>query len=195
MNEVSFENETPETAAPTVWQENHGNLLLIFAVAILVIGACILAYRQIRFVPPRFPDSSAIDSLAEIPPADIEVAADSVLIRVRGAANDLGTIKLAIYESERNFNSPDEASLSQTVTIQAGEANWSHAVTALPKKFAVAAYHDENDDSTLNRNQFGIPTERYGYSRNARGLTGPPDFSQSVIDRPKAGGKIDIFVR
>jgi uncharacterized protein (DUF2141 family) len=60
---------------------------------------------------------------------------------------------------------------------------------------AIAVYHDENNDGQLNRNRLGIPTERYGFSRNARGLTGPPGFEQAVIRRPKAGETIELFIR
>ena len=65
----------------------------------------------------------------------------------------------------------------------------------LPSKIAVAAYHDENNDGQLNRNRLGIPSERYGFSRNARGMTGPPSFQQCVISRPSVGKTVDLFVR
>ena len=45
---------------PTRWQENHGNLLVLFVGFVILIGAGILFYRQHRFVPVQFP--TAIDS-------------------------------------------------------------------------------------------------------------------------------------
>ena len=79
--------------------------------------------------------------------------------------------------------------------IQNGESLWLVPVDALPQEFAVAAYHDENSDQELTLNRFGIPTERYGFSREARGLTGPPRFEDAVITRPEAGGLIFVFLR
>jgi uncharacterized protein (DUF2141 family) len=183
------------TGPPTRWQENHGNLLLIVVAIIFAVGACVLIYRQNRFVPPRFPESSMI--AAPPKPADklLSVAAkDSFTIRVLGAANETGTVKIAIYESESSFNNPDDALLSESVMILDSEATWTVPVRP-PDKLAIVAYHDENDDNELNRNRLGFPTERYGFSKNVRGATGLPGFQETVIDRPKPGETINIFIR
>jgi uncharacterized protein (DUF2141 family) len=192
-------NVTDEVSRPTGpqtrWQENHGNLLLIVVAIVFVIGACVLIYRQNRFVAPRFPDSIYIPAPPR--PADklLSVGSkDAITIRVLGAANESGTVKIAIYESESSFNNPDDALLSESVTILDSEATWTISVRP-PGKLAIAAYHDENNDNQLNRNRLGVPTERYGYSQNARGVTGPPEFKETVIDRPKPGETINIFIR
>ena len=59
----------------------------------------------------------------------------------------------------------------------------------------IAAYHDENNDSELNRNRLDVPTERYGYSRNTEATNGLPNFVESVIKRPKPGDTVNIFIR
>ncbi len=46
-------DEKPES----VWQQNGGNTILAFALALLLIGSGVLAFRQFRFVAPRFPDA------------------------------------------------------------------------------------------------------------------------------------------
>ena len=49
--------------------------------------------------------------------------------------------------------------------------------TGLPAgKFAVAVFHDENGNDTLDTNLLGIPKEGYAFSENARGFAGPPSF-------------------
>jgi uncharacterized protein (DUF2141 family) len=61
------------------------------------------------------------------------------------------------------------------------------------KKLAIAAYHDENANGELDRNALGIPSERYGFTNNARGITGPPSFEDAVVeigDKP-----IEISIR
>ena len=191
--EITVESEPPQQAdPPTRWQENHGNLLLTFMAIVFVIGGCVLVYRQNRFVPPRFPESNMIETpVLAVDEVDPEA---NVTIIVTGAATDFGSIKIAIYQSESTFNQTELAMLSETVSIVDGEATWTVPLQ-LPNKIAVAAYHDENSDNELNRNQLGIPTERYGFSRNARGLTGPPSFKQTEIDTPAAGGTINIFIR
>ena len=44
------------------------------------------------------------------------------------------------------------------------------------------AYHDENENSRLDKNAFGIPTERYGFSKNPKRGYGPPMFSETAIE-------------
>ena len=118
-----------------------------------------------------------------------------MFIRVTGAANDLGTVKIAIYENEETFNNPDLALATNSLSLDGGEAVWAVPVSGLPNRIAIAAYHDENGDQQLTLNRFGIPSERYGFTNNARGLTGPPTFEQTVINRPQGGEALNLFIR
>lgn len=178
---------------PSKWKENHGNFLLGFLAVIMVLGGSILAYRQSRFVPPSFPDGQFIE---EISSDDEEpVGSVAILIEVTGAATDSGQIAMAIFDGSSRFNDPAEAELTHNGAIIDGVSIWTVPYESLPERFAVAAFHDENNDGQLNRNRFGIPTERYGFSRNARGLTGPPTFQQAVIDRPEVGTTVPITIR
>lgn len=52
----------------------------------------------------------------------------------------------------------------------------------LPKgDYAATAFLDENSNTLLDTNLFGIPTELYGFSRNARNPAGPPPFANAVF--------------
>ncbi len=181
--------------SPSRWQENHGTLLMGFVCVILMLGSVFLAYRQNRFVPPRFPDGQFIETVGEDDPLADEVGEDAVAIEVTGAVNDSGKIAIAIFDAQTNFNQPAEATLAYAGDVVEGVTRWRIPREELPSSFAVAAYHDENMDSELNRNRFGIPTERYGFSSNARGIVGPPSFGEAVISRPKSGETIVITIR
>ncbi len=179
------------------WQENHGNLLMSFVGVILVIGSGVLLYTQNRFVPPRFPESDMI-----VKPATDTIMVgpnlapdEAIVIRVTGAANDFGSIKIAIYDNKQTFNDPDRAIATNSLKLENGEASWTVPAAELPKKIAIAVYHDENEDDSLTLNRFGIPSERYGFSRNARGLVGPPEFDEASITTPKGGTTLDLFIR
>lgn len=51
--------------------------------------------------------------------------------------------------------------------------------TDLPKgKYAVSVYHDANRNGMLDKNIFGIPKERYGFSNKAN----KPDYRESIFD-------------
>ncbi len=178
------------------WKQNHGNLLLLFFVLISAAGSAIIAYQQTRFIPPRFPESEMI----EIPPefgdgTQFVSPGEIVAIRIMGAANNQGTIKAAIHTNAKTFQSENEALLLKSLPLEEGETVWLIPVRLLPEKFAVAAYHDENNDQQLTMNRLGIPTERYGFTRDVRGMMGPPRFEDAVIDRPNGGEQLFVFVR
>lgn len=198
IQEANFEDDQPVSeAARSRWRENHGNLLLAFVGVIALVGSSVLIYRQNRFVPPRFPDEGNI----VVPGGDGSNSdlqsrhEERLTIRVTGAANDSGTIKIAIYEDAETFNDPDRAFATNSLPLNDGEATWEVPVSSLPEQFAVAVYHDENDDEQLTLNRFSFPSERYGFSNNARGLSGPPGFYESVIPRPGGYTTLDLFVR
>ena len=135
---------------PTRWQENHGNLLSGFVAIVLLTGVCILFYRQSRFVPPRFPEAEMITTPE---PAEVEEnddqATDMVIIKVTGAISDKGFINIAIYGSESDFAKTANAVATNSALIVEGESEWRISPKKLPSKFAVAAYHDENDDGLI----------------------------------------------
>ncbi len=47
--------------------------------------------------------------------------------------------------------------------------------------YAIKYMHDENDDKKMNTGIFGIPSEGYGSSNDARGTFGPPAFADMII--------------
>jgi uncharacterized protein (DUF2141 family) len=177
---------------PGLWTKNHGNLLLGFVAIIFTVGASFLFYQQnLSFEKPRFPDAGNIDAVV----GDAGATSGTAFIRIVGAANDKGSMQIAIYGSESTFLSPAEADFLGVEPIATGQVYVPVPLTALGEKLAISVFHDENDDSLLNRNAIGFPSERYGFSRNARGLTGPPTWSQTVIPRPRDDETIEIFVR
>ena len=60
--------------------------------------------------------------------------------------------------------------------------------------FAVSVFHDENDNGELDSAAFGIPSEPYGFSADARDLFGPPSFEEARIELA-AGETKQITVR
>lgn len=54
------------------------------------------------------------------------------------------------------------------------------ACLTLPKagRYAVAAFHDEDNDHHLTRNMIGLPVEGYAFSNNPQALLGLPSYSK-----------------
>ena len=51
-----------------------------------------------------------------------------------------------------------------------------------PGTYAVTMYHDSNGNGELDTNFLRIPKERYGFSNNARGTFGPPDYGECLFE-------------
>jgi uncharacterized protein (DUF2141 family) len=52
-----------------------------------------------------------------------------------------------------------------------------------PGKYAFKYFHDENNNNKkMDTNVIGIPKEGYGFSNNAKGRFGPPDFKDTIFE-------------
>lgn len=180
---------------PSRWQENHGNLLVGMIAIILVAGSAIIAYRQLSFQPPRFP--SGVHQTASIDPLLLAEGDQEglrvVAIQVFGAASDAGMMQVAVYTGEDGFNDPAQAWGSGQWPIISGMCEGRFSVPVEVEELAVAVYHDENSNGELDRNVLGIPAERYGFSGDARGLSGPPAYAEAVV--PLTDEPIQISIR
>ncbi len=183
------------------WKENHGNWLLGFTALLCVIGAAVIGYQQSRFQPPRFPTGvllSGDDAVGgESNGSSNSVVNDSqnrsITLRILGAGSDEGVIKIAMYREANGFNDPARALDVDNWKISGGICEGRLVVPSAIDRLAIAAYHDVNGNGTLDRNPLGIPSERYGFSGGARGLTGPPSFDEAVVALGDA--PIDISIR
>ncbi|HBJ38029.1 MAG TPA: hypothetical protein DDZ51_25385 [Planctomycetaceae bacterium] len=184
--ELSNSKDDDSTSSqPSRWQENNGNLLLGFVGIIVAFGASIIACRQSRILPPSFPRNLVTQDREAAEAEFLAQASDEnrqvVTVRVIGAASDDGKMRLAVYASPTGFNDPLQALGTDTWEIRGGVCEGRFGLPAEVTEIAIAAYHDVNNNEKLDRNAIGIPSERYGFTRDARGVTGPPSFDDAVI--------------
>jgi len=185
------------------WKDNHGNLLLAFLALLCLVGVAVIAIQQARLrnAPPRFPSKIDRPDESETDPLNTAVDANAnadqnlrtVELRIIGAASDKGMIKIAMYDKGEGFNDPQNALGIDTWRISDGVCTGKLEMPASILRLAVSAYHDENGNDQLDKNAIGIPSERYGFSGGARGLTGPPSYEEATVsldDKP-----IDISIR
>lgn len=101
-------------------------------------------------------------------------------ITVEGLTSADGKVMTALYDSAKAFprGKPVQAAMAQA---QAGSVKQVFADLA-PGKYAIAVYHDVNGNQRLDANMVGIPSEPYGFSRDARGKMGPPSFDDAAFD-------------
>lgn len=108
-------------------------------------------------------------------------AAADLTVNVQDIRSSDGTIRIALYDGDQGF--PKKG---KPVVVQAQNAANGALVFVFPGlqpgNYAVTLFHDENGNEELDSNLFGIPTEGYGFSNDARGTMGPPSFTDAAIE-------------
>jgi uncharacterized protein (DUF2141 family) len=114
----------------------------------------------------------------------------SVLLKldIEGFANDVGRCRVAVYLGKEHFNDLDYAVAKEPIPIENAKAAWEVLVPFAvvddrsKSQIAVSVYHDENDNLKLDKSSFGVPLERYGFSKNPKRGFGPPKFGEVAVD-------------
>ena len=91
-----------------------------------------------------------------------------------------GEIHFAIYDNPELFpmrsgklsGTKVSAKLNEVTTIFKGLE---------PGTYAVAIYHDENENGKFDRGFLGIPIEGYAFSKDASVFLGPPSFNDASV--------------
>jgi uncharacterized protein (DUF2141 family) len=101
--------------------------------------------------------------------------AQKLTVKVNNISPVSGNLMVGLFNSERGF--PDE--YYKGVKVQVSDTAMVVTFSDLPKgKYAVSAYLDLNKNEQLDKNIFGIPKEKYGFSNKDNKL----DYKKSVFD-------------
>ena len=102
----------------------------------------------------------------------------TLTVRVDGLDSDEGTVRIAL-NNKQNYDA-DGNVRAASLSIEDGTAQWT--ATDVPHDtYAVRVHHDENANGEMDTNMFGAPQEAFGFSNNARGTLGPPDFKEAAF--------------
>ena len=96
---------------------------------------------------------------------------------IKNLKSQEGNVGITLFDSDEKFL---EEGLEEK-TVRSSSTGFVEIVFEnLPHgTYAISAMHDEDGDGELNTAVFGIPTEPYGFSNDARGKFGPPSFDES----------------
>lgn len=101
-----------------------------------------------------------------------------VKVTITGIENTDGNVEIGIYNDKSTFplygKGLQRAKLKPTKT---GITNYTFE--NLPDgTYAIAVWHDENKNQEIDKNLFGVPKEKYGFSKNVYGTFSPPEFEK-----------------
>lgn len=104
----------------------------------------------------------------------------TLTVNVKGIPNDRGNVMVGVYKDAENFSHPTKVYKSKIVKAKQGEVSLTITFDK-GEEVALALYHDENLNRVLDKNLFGVPTEVYGFSNDARGTFSAPSFEEAEI--------------
>jgi uncharacterized protein (DUF2141 family) len=118
--------------------------------------------------------------------------ASTLVIEVNDIKNKKGQILVALFDQSEGFPSDQDKSIRRKVGyIIDGKATITF--TNLPEgNYAAAIVHDLDNDSEIDKNWIGVPTEGYGFSMIMKPGLWIPSFEQSVFSISEAVKKIAI---
>jgi uncharacterized protein (DUF2141 family) len=117
-----------------------------------------------------------------------------IRVKILDIRNSTGTVACALFESRAGFPTEFLNSATNVMVIKIRKAQALCTFEDIPPgTYAIGVIHDENTNGKLDANLFGVPTEGYGFSNNARALLGPPSFSAASF--PYDGSALNMTIK
>lgn len=113
-------------------------------------------------------------------------------IHVKNIKAHKGSIFIAVYNNTDNYMKDRVYEQIKPVTDIGSlniEMNMPYG------NYAITIFHDVNSNEDLDANFIGIPKEPYGFSNNAKGSFGPPDYDASKFEFRSEGQEIEIELK
>ena len=120
------------------------------------------------------------------------LAADLSVNVADGPATE-ATLYVALYDSAAAF-AGSKSQAAQTLPLRAGTARLQFSGLP-PGRYALRVFADENGNGKLDTNPVGLPIERYGFSNDAKGNRGAPDFEAAALNLESANVQTVVHLR
>lgn len=102
-------------------------------------------------------------------------AQNKLTVVVDGIEKTSGSVLIAVYDSTGFLKKPVYAGM---VKVEEGQEEVAIVFENIAAgEYAVSLFHDENGNNQLDTGVYDIPTEKTGFSNNAKGKTEPPTFN------------------
>lgn len=109
----------------------------------------------------------------------IFASAFTLNLSITNLKNTQGKLFIGLYNKKENFPIQSKIYKGEPVKITSMEPLQYQFTQLLEGEYAIAIFHDENGNQTLDTNFVGMPTEGYGFSNNVRKLFSAPSFEEA----------------
>ena len=116
-----------------------------------------------------------LPQVAAADPADDHGGGVTVTVDISGLRNTKGLIRACLTARAETFPECEKDPQSLGLSVPAHNGPVLVFRHVMPGTYAVSLFHDENGNGRLDKTM-GIPSEGYGFSRDAPVRFGPPKF-------------------
>lgn len=112
----------------------------------------------------------------------LALSQEKCILEVKGIPSIKGNLMIGMFNDATSFG--EQGKQAKELVVKVTSKSQLVDVSSLVKgnsKVALAVYHDANENEKMDKNWFGVPTEYYGFSNNARGTFGPPPFKDAQL--------------
>ena len=109
-------------------------------------------------------------------------AGAKITIKVTDLRSSEGVVRACMTTNPKKFPKCRGDANSHSVMVPAGETVTLSFKGVKPGRYAVALLHDENNNGKADRALMMMPTEGFGFSRDAKVSMGPPKFKSAAFD-------------
>jgi len=108
----------------------------------------------------------------------VTVNEGELTLNITGFSNDEGTVKIALSNTKEDYATKGKAyrGVKENILNNKAQTIFKDLPFGI---YAIKIFHDENDNGELDKNFFGIPSEDYGFSNNAKGSFGPASWEDA----------------
>ncbi|MEN9700247.1 MAG: hypothetical protein RLZZ301_1445 [Bacteroidota bacterium] len=101
-------------------------------------------------------------------------------VEVSQLSNRKGKLFVALFNQATTFPTYGKQWKGELIEITLPKTSYTFKNISAGA-YAIAVFHDENNNGKLDKNVFGAPIEDYGFSNNARETFSAPSFEKAKI--------------
>ncbi|MEO0466048.1 MAG: DUF2141 domain-containing protein [Pseudomonadota bacterium] len=122
--------------------------------------------------------------------AETAPSTSSLTVNLSGLSPQTGAVMIGVYAGEDDYENGGGIT-GATVEITADTATVT--IEGLePGAYGLKMYHDSNGNGQMDTNPFGMPTEPYAFSNNAKGRFGPAEWDSAAFQVTAGDNSHDI---
>ena len=115
-------------------------------------------------------------------------------IVLTGFENNNGLVWISVVNSEQGY--VDEHKAFCGIRSKIANKRVEVVLKGIPYgEYGIRTYHDDDGSGSLNKNFLGIPKDAYGFSNNARDLTGTPSYDKVRFKLNASAVTVNITVK